>query len=713
MYRHFYKKYLKKTNIKGNKLIACCPHPKHEDRNPSFNVELTTGKFHCFGCDWKGNAFTFAKQFHISYSIIPGYDPNYRSKNKHTLQTKPVKAYDYIDENGNLLYQVCRYYPKRFCQRQLDGNGGWIYNLNGVRRVLYRLPEILKSQKVIICEGEKDVDNLVALGYEATTCPGGAGKWKDEYNNYLKDKDVLIIPDNDSTGKRHAKDVAQKLNVIALSVKIIPLPESLGTKGDVTDFLNTYGKNILEKIFNSNLPEIVLRSIDRLNKDINTLPISDLGNAEAIAILYGSKIRYVHDAEYWLIWNGNNWQKDKDNEISRIAMECIRTRQEKAMEIENENDRNKMLSWTKGSESDYKIKSAIRLFKDLEEVKTTSDQFDIDPYFLGCMNGILDLKTGKLRAGQPEQMISKSTNISYDPNAKCQRWKQYLEEIFENNYKLINFVKRAIGYSLTGNTSEQCLFILIGPGENGKSLFLEILRSLTGEYCINTPFQTFEKKSNKGNQIPNDVAELVGMRIVTCSEINEYSQFDEGRIKSLTGEDVITARKLYKDFFSFKPTFAIWFALNHFPRVTDHSPGFWRRINNIPFNRQFTDDDRDRNLKNKLIVELSGILNWAIEGCLEWQKVGLMVPEIIKTENRKYQKESDTLSLFFEECTLCGKDREIGAQDLYDSYREWCKKYSIKPISIVVFGKRISSMGITKVKETYKRNTIYQGISLS
>ena len=242
-YKTFFDKYL--PNIKplgGNQYQALCPF--HEDKNPSLCFDAKTGKWFCHGCNKKGDIFHFHGKINgletkggfpkILRGIADDFGISWEQQ-----KSRIVKTYDYTDTNGKLLFQVCRMEPKNFMQRQPGSNGKWIWNLKGIEPVLYRLPEVLKADEVIIVEGEKDTDNLSSLGFTATTCPMGAKKWKPEYSDSLKGKDVVLIPDNDNEGREHMTRVAQSLNGNAKSLKWLDLP-GLPSKGDVSDFIETF-----------------------------------------------------------------------------------------------------------------------------------------------------------------------------------------------------------------------------------------------------------------------------------------------------------------------------------------------------------------------------------------------------------------------------------------------------------------------------------------
>jgi len=239
----FYEKYLGKVEKIGKGWYkALCPF--HDDTNPSLNFNQDKGQFKCHGCDAKGGAFHFfAKRNNLDTKrdfrkILIGIGDDFGILKVRAIQ-KIVEKYNYTDEEGIKLFRVCRTEPKGFFQQRPNGKGGWIKGIKGVRRVLYRLPEVVKANEILIAEGEKDADNLSKIGFKATTCPMGAGKWKPEYNKYLKGKDVVLIPHNDDEGRKHVQQVADSLTGTVKSLKVLDLP-GLPDKGDVSDFIEKH-----------------------------------------------------------------------------------------------------------------------------------------------------------------------------------------------------------------------------------------------------------------------------------------------------------------------------------------------------------------------------------------------------------------------------------------------------------------------------------------
>jgi putative DNA primase/helicase len=332
--------------------------------------------------------------------------------------------------------------------------------------------------------------------------------------------------------------------------------------------------------------------------------------------------------------------------------------------------------WAISSESRQKIDATLKLARSEEGIADAGNDWNRDPMLLAVPNGVIDLRTGRLRDGKPEDRINLHSPVPYDPRARCHRWHKFLREVFEGNAEIIDYVQRRAGYSSCGDTSEQELAILLGKGANGKTVFLSTLNAALGDYAYNMPFSTVELRDRTA--IPNDVAALVDRRFVTASETNQGARLNEARIKALTGCDPLTARFLHCEFFTFKPVAKFWLSVNHKPRVSDNSYGFWRRVRLIQFNRQFTGNDADPHLEKKLRAELPGILAWIVRGCLRWQRVGLKPPDSVMQATADYQRESDPLADFLAERCINDPNSEEEARGLYREYTHWTAERKFK-----------------------------------
>jgi putative DNA primase/helicase len=594
-----------------------------------------------------------------------------------------VATYDYRSADGVLVYQVVRLEPKSFRQRRPDGSGGWTWNLRGVTPILYRLPELRAADPaapVYITEGEKDVDRLRSLGACATCNSGGAGKWRDVYGTELRRRHVVIVADWDGPatsgpgfpGERHALEVARSLRGVAASVAIVHAAQGK----DASDHLDA--GLTLEQLVPVTEMEIVARVAggapalaSEAPGDGRSYPRTDLGNGELFAELHGDSLRYDHARGRWLTWAGHLWAPDVDGEVLRLAKRTARERYTRAAAIGDLKERELEARWAISSESRHRLEATLALARAERPIADTGTRWDTEPDLLGCPNGVLDLREGRLRPGRQTDRLTMSTAVPFDPDAKAPRFEKFLLEVFSDDADLVDFVQRALGYTATAHTVEQAFFLCLGSGANGKTEFLKAVRRPLGDYGYNASFATFEQAARPS--IPNDVAALAGRRLVTASETNEGARLNEARVKALTGGDPLTARFLNAEFFTFTPALKLWLAVNHRPRVTDDSHGFWRRVRLVPFLRQFRGAEQDRELEATLRAEAPGILAWIVRGCLAWRERGLAAPASVLAATEEYRVDSDPLADFLaERCVTGDSSYSVPAAAFYRAYGTWC-----------------------------------------
>jgi putative DNA primase/helicase len=290
--------------------------------------------------------------------------------------------------------------------------------------------------------------------------------------------------------------------------------------------------------------------------------------------------------------------------------------------------------------------------------------------------------------------------VSYDADAQCPTWLQFLHDIFEGDADLIDFLQCAAGYTLTGDTREEVIFILNGCGSNGKSTLITVMRDILGDYQRKTSTETLIEKKNGGG-VPNDVAALRGARFVSAVETSAGKRLAEALVKELTGRDAISARFLHKEFFEFVPIFKLWLACNHVPSIQGQDYGIWRRIRLVPFNVRYYDPHespvgpyKDKTLADRLRAEHPGILAWLVRGCLEWQRRGLVAPRSVILATSTLQENMDILGGFLSECCVILPHAEVQAGNLYKAYLDWAEKNGEKPTSQRWFGLRLSERGI-------------------
>jgi len=464
----------------------------------------------------------------------------------------------------------------------------------------------------------------------------------------------------------------------------------------------------LEKIY-TELTRGIANTPENISKLIN-YNCTEAGNAELFRDLAGNFFRHVPEIGCWLKSDGVRWIKS--NEEAKLTMLAIVRKRIDAAQLwisdpKQSDLREKVIKWSLASESDFKLKASLEIAKCM--LTKSFMEFDKDPYLLCCENGVIDLRVGGegFRKAKPEDFLYKCTNVKFDPYAECTRWLQFQNEVCVNNVDMVNFKQKAYGYTLTGKTTEQCLFLCWGDGQNGKSTEFGIAEKLLGDYALSTPASTF-KEQYGNDSIPNDIARMAGMRLVKTIEIKEGVRLNEERIKSLTGGDRISARFLHKEFFDYWPEYKLWLATNHKPIIKGTDEAIWRRIRLIPFEAHFDEKTKDPNLLNTLQSELPGILLWAIDGCHMWQQDGLTPPEKVKKATLGYREESDVVGEFLSERTIQGEDKKVRAGNLWDAYEKWCGgKADIKQTN---FGLKIREKGFTK--KSSMGYPYYHGIGL-
>jgi putative DNA primase/helicase len=416
--------------------------------------------------------------------------------------------------------------------------------------------------------------------------------------------------------------------------------------------------------------------------------LTDLGNAERFVARHGEDVRYCYPWGKWLVWTGSRWERDDAGRVHRLAKETVRAIYAEAAAAEDEDHRKALAQHATRSEAEAKIRAMLELAK--SEVPVSPDELDADPWLLNAPNGTIDLRSGELRPHRREDLLTKMSGAEYDPDAPAPSWAAFLERVLPGE-ELRGFVRRASGYSATGDTSEQCMFINHGPGANGKSTFQEALAAALGDYAMRTPTETLLAKRAGG--VPNDVARLKGARFVAASETEEGRRLAESLVKDLTGQDTISARFMRAEWFDFKPTHKLWLSTNHKPEIRGTDVAIWRRIRLIPWAVTIPPAKQDRKLAEKLRDELPGVLAWAVGGCLEWRREGLRPPDDVRRATAAYRAEMDILGAFLGECCALDTESSVAAKDLYSAYKLWCDENGEKPETQRRFGSRLTERG--------------------
>lgn len=650
--------------------------PGHEDRVASLSIGIGDGGSALLKCHAGCTYEQIVAAARLEPDLLRG----------HKATSRIVATYKYCDEQKHHLYDVVRFEPKDFRQRSASG----LWSIRGIRRVLYRLPDLPGATTGFIVEGEKDVDRLFALQCRATTNVGGAGKWSSDYTKQLRScgwTQVIIIPDDDAPGHNHAQQIASSLFASGIQIKILPLPAK-----DVSAYLDTHDKTDLYALARSAPTWTATAAIDRAAAEPPPPKFTDLGYAEQFVMAYGLDFRWDHRRRSWLHYEKTHWEPDADSAVWRSAHDFSREQQRAALDLATTGARAEAVKHALKLENRPAMTQVLETVKTLKPVADAGANWDMNPWLLAVHNGVVNLQDHEFRAGDPADRITLQCGTAYDPAALCPRWWRFLSEIFAGDQEVIEFVWRVIGYSLTGLTTEQILVMCYGSGSNGKSVFLSALHRVFGTYGHTLPFSSLKTKSDDG--IPNDIAALVGKRFVTAAEPRDGLKLDEGRIKWLTGGDPVSARFMRAEFFTFTPVAKFFCAMNHKPVIADDSFGLWRRIRLIPFTQQFRGADRDDTLTDQLTAEAPGILAWAIEGTKRWREGGLVIPGAVSAATEAYQSESDPLGEFIETCIdQSDPGAEALASDVYKRYTQWADQQGLSRfdrLSGNAFGRKFS-----------------------
>ena len=608
---------------------------------------------------------------------------------------------------------------------------------------LFHLPEITNGDGTIhFCEGEKAAEEGTAIGLTCITSMHGAkSAGKTDYAP-LRNRDVVIHPDNDRKGREYAEDVAVRAYAAgAASIKIVSLP-NLPKKGDMADYVAlhlqtppaTLRDNISKLVADAPIwippPKDPLPTIPNVGrgpmdaaKAGAPIACTDLGNAERLVAYHGHNIRWDATRDRWRVWDGRRWVVDTLLKINALAADTARKiRQEAASVPGSAGGRDigqELFAWAVKSEFRERLAAMLEVAKSQPGIAMSAEMLDADPMLLNVMNGIIDLRTGALRPHNRDDLITKLAPVEYKPGCRDERLETFLETATNGDKDLIGYLQKCAGYTLTGENVEEILLLVYGPENSGKTTFLESLRSCLGDYArtIQADLLTRQRESRGAGAASPELAALAGARMAVGSEMEQGREMAEALAKNLTGDEHITARHLYAELFDYRPQFKIWLALNHCPKVSADDGAIWRRIRRVGFDHVVPPEARDKTLKPYLRNPTGGgtaVLAWAVEGCLRWQKDGLAVPEAVQRSTEAYRTESDPLAAFFEDCCLFDPRGWTTWNLLWRAYNEHAaemgvgEKYRIAPKRLQ---DRLRLKGCTAEKRFAGRG--WRGVSLT
>lgn len=408
------------------------------------------------------------------------------------------------------------------------------------------------------------------------------------------------------------------------------------------------------------------------------LPVTDLDIARCFADKFKGKLYHVHAWKSWVSWDGCRWARDPDEKVVRYAMSLADDYEKEAREEEIPDRRAKLFKMAGTLSKGKTIREMIALGRAL--MPKPSEDFDRDPELLNTPLETVSLTSGWHYPNDPNDDISKMTAVAYDPDATCPEWHHFLHTIMGGSTALIDFLQRAVGYSLTGSTKERKAFILYGSGRNGKSTFLRTIQTALGDYATTASSNLI--MAGRDEKTYNDLAALRGTRFVAASESGRGKAMDTGIFKLITGDENISARFLYGEWFTFRPQFKLWLATNHRPDVDADDQALWDRIRLIPFTVRIPDDQVDDDLGKKLEAELPGILKWAVEGAVIWSQYGLGDSEAVTQATLEYRHDADLLGQWLEECCEQTALTRYRVGSLFESWRAYAKTHAQSPSGI-------------------------------
>ena len=683
------------TKTYRNKVQCICP--AHTDKEASLTI--SKGKkgtvMHCHAnCDTEKILGAVGLQMSDLFddNSIQDNKERWRAYVEGREKRQIEDVYNYVDLNGDYAFTRLRLSGKKFIYGTFDGDR-FNYGLNGKSRKsipaafcesLRGLKKAIEDgERVFYCEGEKDVKTVNSRGLVGITC-GATGDWVPACAELFRGADVVILQDNDEPGKKSSRTIAKDLRKVAESVTIIvPTPDI--DKGDISDFFENHTVEDLETLLTEEPkeaeddPDPEPSLVDRLRElDVfNEYPLNDLGASRLFSDVFSSRHKYNQTAGDWMFYDGKAWMPDKEGlearKSAKLLCDALRSYVGSLTDVDEDKIKALLKYCGQWSTSRYRA-SVINDSRDYGYL--TNSQLDADDYLLNVENGTLRLQKDNMEflPHDPNHLLSKLANVTYDPQAKAPRWERFLDEIMVGNEQKIRYLQKQSGLCLTGNNELERMWFLYGSTtRNGKSCYLETLSYILGNYALSMKPESLAVRNNDSRTASGDIARLCGTRLVVISEIPKRMPLDTSLLKSLTGRDTIVARHLHQSEFEFTPKFKLVCNTNFLPVTNDTTIFKSGRISVISFDRHFEESEQDKSLKSKLKEEASGILNWMIEGLKLYYAEGLNPPDVIRMSTADYAETSDKLGSFIKDTLKKQSDCNIGIKQVYEKYCRWCE----------------------------------------
>jgi len=420
--------------------------------------------------------------------------------------------------------------------------------------------------------------------------------------------------------------------------------------------------------------------------------ITEPNLSAAFVAINQSSARFIHDEGEWVLWDQGRWLRDDREQVRQRVKSILAARMKRARGPEEEEA---LLRF----DNSKGIDSLIKYTRSEPAISASSDEFDQDPWVIGCTNGILDLRTGQLSPPTPGVMMRNQVNVAYNPDASCPRWTRHLDETHPGKPEIGAFLQRWFGYCLTGDTSEAKIVVFYGVGRNGKSTIVDALHAIMGDYCgvAAKPLLLCNPKGDDPTAASPAVVDVKGKRIMTLSETSVDAKISEDSIKLLTGGEAITGRRMREGYITFRSQAKIIFSSNHRPRIQGTDEGIWSRMILVKFPESFKGRE-DYALKETIQSELEGIFAWMVQGCAIWQEKRLSIPPVIVRDTAEYRRDEDIINLFLDENTSTDPDARCPRKDAYVRYQTWVRDSGLKPMSRPNFNRRLLDKGVGTVK---------------
>ena len=443
---------------------------------------------------------------------------------------------------------------------------------------------------------------------------------------------------------------------------------------------------------------------------------NDHGNAERLIAMYGEDLKYCHGFKKWLVWDGVRWAVDDTDQARRLAkmtmLEFLKQAIDRGADEKGE-------KFARSSLDARRISSMLSMAEC--EIYVRPAELDTDPFALNFLNGTVDLRTGEMRAHWRSDLITKLVRYKYSPSAACPRWLAFLAQVMgevpgaaeddlDRSQRLVAYLRRALGYSLTGTTIEKAVFIPFGTGDNGKSTMLSTFRHLVEEYSVLLQVDTLMVRQ-ESNNTQADLADLRGARFVQTSETEEGQRLAQGKLKRITqGMGKIKATRKYENPIEFAETHKLWMDTNRKPTIRDvDDKATFNRLHPIPFTVTIPKDQIDKELPGKLLNEAEGILAWAVEGARLWHAEGLAKPAEVEAAKDQWREDMDQLGRFIEERCVTSDVFGASAASLYADYKQWAADGGERsPLTSTAFGTKLADRGFAK--RHAERGAVYLGI---